>query len=73
MHITSGLEILTFARVYENLELLVNKEFVLFGTMVKYFDNIEESLYKEILFDTKTGTSYWKGAFACFGNKFLPS
>ena len=30
-----GLEIMTFARVYVNLELLVNEEFVAYETMVK--------------------------------------
>ena len=34
LHITIGLEIITFASVYVNLELPVNETFVAHGTMV---------------------------------------
>ena len=34
-YISTGLEVKTFARVYVNLELLVNEEFIAYGTMVK--------------------------------------
>lgn len=34
LHITTGLEIITFASVYVNLELTVNETFVAHGTMV---------------------------------------
>ena len=44
--ITTGLEIKTFANVYINLELLVNEEFVGYGTIVKILATLKNPCAK---------------------------
>ena len=43
LHITTGLEIKTFARVYVYLELSVNEKFVTYGTIVKILTTLKSS------------------------------
>ena len=49
--------------MYEGLELSVNEEFVVYGTMVKIVGNFEEAQRQGILFDIKSLTCYWKAVF----------
>ena len=46
LYIDTGLEIKIFARVYENLELLVNEKLVAYGTRVQTFAALKSACAK---------------------------
>ena len=71
-YITRGLEIITFTRVYENLEFSVNEELVAYGTLVQILVTLKSPVPMDAIW-YKTVSLLLEGCIwpNIFGNKFL--
>ena len=74
LNITTGQETKRFTRVYANLKLLVNEEFVAYGTMVKILATLKSVFAKKYYFVQKREPVIERVYLPqYFGNKFLLS